>query len=101
MASSAEIPSPQVPRKPGKATRLTSSMKPGLYHDCFVAPYTQYTQSLNQLGPKMSTTPEVEGGNAGYVRQRGEHFFIVRMDPVLMYGPSEDHTIRSVHIVAL
>ncbi|XP_033632694.1 huntingtin-like isoform X2 [Asterias rubens] len=65
MASSAEIPSPQVARKPGKATRLTSNMKPGLYHDCFEAPYTQYTQSLNQLGPKMSTTPETEGGNAG------------------------------------
>lgn len=65
MASSAEIPSAQVPRKPGKATRLTSNMKPGLYHDCFEAPYTQYTQSLNQLGPKMSTAPEAEAGNAG------------------------------------
>ncbi|XP_038046111.1 huntingtin-like [Patiria miniata] len=65
MASSAEIPSANFPRKPGKATRLTSNMKPGIYHDCFVAPFTQYNQSLNQLGPKLSANPETDGGSAG------------------------------------
>ena len=33
-------------RKPGKATRLTLALRPGLYHCCFTAPYTQFTQSL-------------------------------------------------------
>ncbi|XP_022080674.1 huntingtin-like isoform X2 [Acanthaster planci] len=65
MASSAEIPSSNFPNKPGKAFRLTSNMKPGIYHDCFVTPLTQYNQSLNQLGPKMRANPEAEGGSAG------------------------------------
>ena len=33
-------------RKAGKVTRLTSGVKPGLYHCCFTTPYTQFTQCL-------------------------------------------------------
>ncbi len=58
MASHSDLPSASGPRKPGKATRLTASMKPGLYHDCFIAPYTQYTQSLTSMGPKVGAASE-------------------------------------------
>ena len=58
MASHSDLPSALSSRKPGKATRLTSCMKPGLYHDCFVAPYTQYTQSLTSMGPKLASSSE-------------------------------------------
>ena len=30
----------------GKGSRLSTNMKPGLYHCCFTHPYTQFTQSL-------------------------------------------------------
>ncbi|XP_070540509.1 huntingtin-like isoform X2 [Ptychodera flava] len=49
-----------VSRKPGKATRLTSNMKPGLYHSCFTTPYTQFTQSLAASSFKPSVQTETE-----------------------------------------
>ena len=30
----------------GMGTRLTLNVRPGLYHCCFTAPYTQFTQCL-------------------------------------------------------
>ena len=47
-------------RKPGKATRLTSSMKPGIYHSCFTAPYTQFTQCLATATLRTATHFEQE-----------------------------------------
>ncbi|XP_019635502.1 PREDICTED: huntingtin-like [Branchiostoma belcheri] len=49
-------------RKPGKATRLSSNMKPGLYHYCFTAPYTQFTQSLAAASFRTSQAEGEEGG---------------------------------------
>ncbi|XP_066278564.1 huntingtin-like isoform X4 [Branchiostoma lanceolatum] len=49
-------------RKPGKATRLSSNMKPGLYHYCFTAPYTQFTQSLAAASFRNSQAEGEEGG---------------------------------------
>ena len=40
--------------KPGKAARMTSSVKPGLYHSCFTTPYTQFTQSLASASHKVT-----------------------------------------------
>lgn len=45
-------------RKPGKATRLTSAVKPGLYHSCFTTPYTQLTQCLASATFRASTHTE-------------------------------------------
>ena len=65
LANVQEYSSPIHARKPAKAARLTSNMKPGLYHDCFIAPYTQYTQCLASMGPKLSTTPDSENELSG------------------------------------
>ncbi|XP_072177779.1 huntingtin-like [Diadema setosum] len=75
LASLPEFSSPHLSRKPGKAARLTSNMKPGLYHDCFIAPYTQYTQCLASMGPKLTTTPDTESevsGIFGWIRTRAD-----------------------------
>ena len=47
-------------RKPGKATRLTSAVKPGLYHSCFTTPYTQFTQCLASATFRASTHTDQE-----------------------------------------
>ncbi|XP_041477605.1 huntingtin-like isoform X1 [Lytechinus variegatus] len=75
MASTQELSSPHHARKTGKAARLTSNMKPGLYHDCFIAPYTQYTQCLASMGPKLTTTPDAENesiGVFGWIKTRAD-----------------------------
>ncbi|XP_077992227.1 huntingtin-like [Glandiceps talaboti] len=53
-------------RKPGKATRLTSNMKPGLYHSCFTAPYTQFTQSLAAASIKPTAQTETEHDSSSW-----------------------------------
>nr|XP_006822985.1 PREDICTED: huntingtin [Saccoglossus kowalevskii] len=53
-------------RKPGKATRLTSNMKPGLYHSCIATPYTQFTQSLSAASFKPSSHAETEHESSGW-----------------------------------
>ncbi|XP_030848870.1 huntingtin [Strongylocentrotus purpuratus] len=75
MASAQDLSSPHHARKTGKAARLTSNMKPGLYHDCFIAPYTQYTQCLASMGPKLTTTPDTENesvGVFGWIKTRAD-----------------------------
>ncbi|KAJ8026358.1 Huntingtin [Holothuria leucospilota] len=56
LVSQSEYATNSLPRTPGKAARLTSSVRPGLFHHCFMAPYTQYTQSLASLGPRLTHT---------------------------------------------
>ncbi|XP_071827308.1 huntingtin-like isoform X2 [Apostichopus japonicus] len=56
LVSQSEYSTNSLPRTPGKAARLTSMVRPGLYHHCFMAPYTQYTQSLASLGPRLTHT---------------------------------------------
>ncbi|XP_033756060.1 huntingtin-like [Pecten maximus] len=49
-----------VSHKPGKATRLTSNTRPGLYSHCFTQPYSHFTQSLAAATFKATAQTEQE-----------------------------------------
>ncbi|XP_052100645.1 huntingtin-like [Mytilus californianus] len=49
---------PNISHKPGKASRLTGNVKPGLYHYCFTQPYAHFTQSL--AGATFKATSQAE-----------------------------------------
>ena len=51
---------PPVPSKPGKATRLSGNVKPGLYYHCFTKPYAHFTQSLASATFKATSQAEPE-----------------------------------------
>lgn len=49
---------PNLSYKPGKATRMTGNVKPGLYYYCFTQPYAHFTQSL--AGATFKATSQAE-----------------------------------------
>lgn len=55
-------------RSQGKALRLgSSSLRPGLYHYCFMAPYTHFTQALADASLRNMVQAEQEQDASGYV----------------------------------
>ena len=75
-------------RKPGKATRLTSSMKPGLYHACFTTPYTQFTQYLATATLRTATQFEQEDSTTliGWLKKKA----VRRIPAILKPGSKTD-----------
>ncbi|KAL5022595.1 hypothetical protein ScPMuIL_001750 [Solemya velum] len=51
---------PNSSHKPGKATRLSTTLRSGLYHCCFSVPYSHFTQSLAGAAIKATTQMEQE-----------------------------------------
>ncbi|XP_031676175.1 huntingtin-like [Oncorhynchus kisutch] len=55
-------------RSQGKALRLgSSSLRPGLYHYCFMAPYTHFTQALADASLRNMVQAEQEQDASGWV----------------------------------
>lgn len=55
-------------RSQGKALRLGSSnLRPGLYHYCFMAPYTHFTQALADASLRNMVQAEQEQDTSGWV----------------------------------
>lgn len=55
-------------RSQGKALRLgSSSLRPGLYHYCFMAPYTHFTQALADASLRNMVQAEQEQDPSGWV----------------------------------
>ncbi|MEQ2180127.1 hypothetical protein GOODEAATRI_032485, partial [Goodea atripinnis] len=53
-------------RSQGKALRLgSSSLRPGLYHYCFMAPYTHFTQALADASLRNMVQAEQEHDTSG------------------------------------
>ncbi|KAL8615828.1 hypothetical protein ACOMHN_048536 [Nucella lapillus] len=50
--------------RPGKATRLSASGKPGLYHNCMGQPYAQLTHSLLSSTYRTATSLDTEDPNS-------------------------------------
>lgn len=56
-------------RSQGKALRLgSSSLRPGLYHYCFMAPYTHFTQALADASLRNMVQAEHEQDASGWVK---------------------------------
>uniref|UniRef100_A0AAV2LJ79 Huntingtin n=1 Tax=Knipowitschia caucasica TaxID=637954 RepID=A0AAV2LJ79_KNICA len=54
-------------RSQGKALRLgSSSLRPGLYHYCFMAPYTHFTQALADASLRNMVQAETEQDTSGW-----------------------------------
>lgn len=54
-------------RSQGKALRLgSSSLRPGLYHYCFMAPYTHFTQALADASLRNMVQAEQEQDTSGW-----------------------------------
>ncbi|KAJ8247772.1 hypothetical protein GJAV_G00250130 [Gymnothorax javanicus] len=54
-------------KAPGKALRLgSSSLRPGLYHYCFMAPYTHFTQALADASLRNMVQAEQEQDSSGW-----------------------------------
>ena len=59
-------------RSQGKALRLGSSnLRPGLYHYCFMAPYTHFTQALADASLRNMVQAEHEQDASGWVDESG------------------------------
>lgn len=53
-------------RSQGKALRLgSSSLRPGLYHYCFMAPYTHFTQALADASLRNMVQADQEHDTSG------------------------------------
>ncbi|XP_051558826.1 huntingtin-like isoform X2 [Myxocyprinus asiaticus] len=67
LASQYEGASSQTCRSQGKALRLGStSVRPGLYHYCFMAPYTHFTQALADASLRNMVQAEQEQDASGW-----------------------------------
>lgn len=81
-------------KKPGYATRLTSTVAPGLYHNCVTYPYTQFTHSI----ANSSATPTAEGEEIGswlsWMRRRSEK----KLNVLLRSGNKGDKASLAAHI---
>lgn len=58
-------------RSQGRALRLgSSSLRPGLYHYCFMAPYTHFTQALADASLRNMVQAEQEQDSSGWAVAR-------------------------------
>ncbi|XP_029645621.1 huntingtin isoform X2 [Octopus sinensis] len=56
----------------GKSSRLSTNMKPGLYHCCFTHPYTQFTQSLAGAAFRSGQADQEDSTNLAWFKKRIE-----------------------------
>ncbi|XP_028832755.1 huntingtin isoform X3 [Denticeps clupeoides] len=67
LASQYEVTATHPCRSQGKALRLgSSSLRPGLYHYCFMAPYTHFTQALADASLRNMVQAEQEQDASGW-----------------------------------
>lgn len=90
-------------RKPGRATRLSTSLSntsasqaPGLYHTCFTSPYTLFTQSITTSSLKINTlnTDADLGSWLSWMRKRSER----KLANTLKAGNKSDVSSLAAHI---
>ncbi|KAJ8269770.1 hypothetical protein COCON_G00123770 [Conger conger] len=88
----------------GKALRLgSSSLRPGLYHYCFMAPYTHFTQALADASLRNMVQAEQEQDTSGIAnigRNRGDknaiHNHIRLFEPLVIKALKQYTTTTSV-----
>ncbi|XP_023232349.1 huntingtin-like [Centruroides sculpturatus] len=82
-------------KKPGYATRLTSTIAPGLYHNCVTYPYTQFTHSIaNSSTRPTSAEGEEIGSWLSWMRRRSEK----KLNILLRSGNKGDKASLAAHI---
>ncbi|ELT98253.1 hypothetical protein CAPTEDRAFT_220329 [Capitella teleta] len=81
-------------RKPGKATRLTSAMKPGLYHSCITTPYTQFTHCLASATFRSHGDQDDSFSLLSWLRKRAEK----KIPAILKPGSKTDKTAVASYI---
>ncbi|XP_014662838.1 PREDICTED: huntingtin-like [Priapulus caudatus] len=80
-------------RRPGKVTRLMSTVKPGLYHCCFTAPAAQFTQGVLASGLRspMQGEESISPGFIGWMRHKLDN----KMPTIFKPGNREKAPIAS------
>lgn len=79
----------------GKGSRLSTNMKPGLYHCCFTHPYTQFTQSLAGAAFKSGQADQDDSSNSlAWFKKRIER----KTPAILKPGSRADKTAIASYI---